>query len=170
MKSTLSKWSVAIAMMVSVTGVSYFAGFRINVTRSQPLGLYRLVDRPPQAGDLVSFSLAEEHPYTRLMRERNSLAGHKTRPYLKRLAALPGDRIHVSKSCISINGLPLPNTRAKKADRLGRYLPALLISGEVPPGKALVLSTYSENSFDGRYLGLLDLDRLHAVEAIYTFN
>lgn len=94
----------------------------------------------------------------------------ESRRYLKRLRALPGDVLSVSSDGIRINGFALPNTKEKPADRMGRTLPVLLVSGEVPTDKGLVISTYSENSFDGRYYGLLDLQRLHTVVPVYTFN
>jgi conjugative transfer signal peptidase TraF len=160
MKSVWSKLIMAFMALTVLVGGAHLAGYRVNLTGSLPRGLYRIVPATPRTGDLVAFTLPDDHPSARRM----------ARPYLKRLVAIYGDLIHVAPAGISVNGKLLPNTRAKNVDRMGNALPRLLVPGPVPPGKALVLSTHHQYSFDGRYFGLLDMDRLHAVTPIFTFN
>ncbi|NDV28969.1 S26 family signal peptidase, partial [Desulfovibrio sp. JC010] len=49
-------------------------------------------------------------------------------------------------------------------------LPIFLKPTVLPSGKCLALSTHSENSFDGRYFGLVNLDQLQRVVPVLTIG
>ena len=58
--------------------VAWAYGYRVNVTSSLPLGLYRLTDERPQRGSIVFFCLESEH-FIKLARVRE-YAGTGTCP------------------------------------------------------------------------------------------
>ncbi|WP_320005662.1 conjugative transfer signal peptidase TraF [Maridesulfovibrio sp.] len=145
-------------------------GYRINLTDSMPHGIYQIVPGKPGRGDLVTFSLAEDNPYFQISLERHYLGLNGNRPLLKILAGLPGDSIEIADNGICVNSELLPRTQAKICDRHGRQLPIFLKSTVIPSAKGLALSTYTGNSFDGRYFGLVELSRLQRVIPVLTFK
>ncbi len=145
-------------------------GYRINLTDSMLHGIYQIVPGKPGRGDLVTFSLSEDNPYFQISLERHYLGLNGNRPLLKILAGLPGDSIEITASGVRINSELLPLTQAKICDRHGRQLPIFLKSTVIPSAKGLALSTYTENSFDGRYFGLVDMDQVRRVVPILTFK
>jgi conjugative transfer signal peptidase TraF len=169
MKNTWRKLIVAILVLSLLGVITYRLGLRVNVTSSLPVGLYRLTNVTPRRGDLVAFNLPEDNPYATIARSRN-YGGSNIRPFLKRLAAVPGDIIKIGRQGLCINDRIIPNSAFHNWDKMGRPLPRYLVAGTVPTGKALVLSGYNPMSFDGRYFGLLDLDDLQKVIPVSTFN
>ncbi|ACS79747.1 conjugative transfer signal peptidase TraF [Maridesulfovibrio salexigens] len=145
-------------------------GFRFNFTDSMPHGIYQIVPGKPERGDLITFSLAEENPYFQISLERHYLGLNGNRPLLKKLAGLPGDSIKISAEGVCINSKLLPHTQARSSDRYGRQLPIFLKSTVIPSAKGLALSTYTENSFDGRYFGLVNMDQVRRVIPVLTFK
>ncbi|RUW96005.1 conjugal transfer protein TraF, partial [Mesorhizobium sp. M2A.F.Ca.ET.037.01.1.1] len=65
--------AVAAAGLLMLAGVAWLGGLRLNLTRSYPLGLWRIepLERPPAVGDLVficppdtlTFRMARERSY-----------------------------------------------------------------------------------------------------------
>ena len=129
-----------------------------NLTPSLPKGVYLLCPGTPGKGDLVSFCL--EGDFAELARERGYLQAGSCptglRPLLKIVAGLPGDAIPHD-----LNLLP--------ADRLGRALPSALPEGIIPSGMALVLAEHP-GSIDGRYFGLVPLESLRRVKAVWVWK
>lgn len=108
----------------------------------------------PQAGDIAVFT--SPHDGVRL---------------IKRIVALPGDRVAVRDGHLWINGQPSAVPGAAGMERIGRHLVRLdladgggpdLAEGLVPPGQALVVGDHRGNSFDGRMFGLVPLSAFYA--------
>ncbi len=169
MKKIWHKVIPVLFTLLLLGAVAFYVGLRVNVTNSLPLGLYVLTTALPERGDLVAFDLPEHNPYASIASSRN-YGGLNMRPYLKHLAAVPGDDIQMDEQSLRINGQLMPNSAFRDSDRMGRPLSRFLVTGTVPTGKALVLSGYHPMSFDGRYFGLLDLTDLQKVIPILTFN
>jgi conjugative transfer signal peptidase TraF len=151
------------------------SGFRFNMTSSHPKGLYRLVSETPKRGDYVAFCLAPDHPLADLALWRGYLGRggcrSGSRPLLKRLAGLPGDRLTLTAFGLTLNGVPLAGTARPETDSQGRELPpSLLTSGYIPSGLALVLSQDHPGSFDSRHFGLIPLASLRKVKPVLLFN
>ena len=165
--------SVALTLLfchaVAIIFLIHEVGYRVNFTDSMPFGIYQIVPGKPVKGDLVTFSLGEENPYFQISLDRHYLGLSKNSPLLKVLAGTDGDSIQVSDVGVSVNETLLPRSRQREVDRYGRTLPVLLHSAIIPPAKGLVMSTYAENSFDGRYFGLVDMDNLERVISVFTF-
>ncbi|WP_084154003.1 conjugative transfer signal peptidase TraF [Maridesulfovibrio frigidus] len=159
-----------ICHAVTIIFLIHEVGYRVNFTDSMPHGIYQILPGKPAKGDLVTFSLREDNPYFQISLERNYLGLNKNGPLLKVFAGVAGDYIQVSTMGVSVNETLLPRSKQKESDRYGRNLPVLLHSTIIPSAKGLVMSTYTENSFDGRYFGLVDMDRMQRVVPVLTFN
>jgi conjugative transfer signal peptidase TraF len=151
-------------LVVALLGLGAFlvllsaaAGFRINVTPSEALGLWRIVrlDRPVQRGDLVFVC----PPATAAMAEarrrgylRRGLCRGWVAPLIKMVAATEGQRVTIADG-VTIEGEPLPQSRLLATDGAGRALEAFR-GGLVPKGHVYLHSPFP-GSFDSRYFGTL---------------
>ena len=155
--------------------VAWAYGYRVNVTSSLPLGLYRLTDERPQRGSIVFFCLESEH-FIKLARVRE-YAGPGTCPGAlralgKEVYGLPGDLVSIgADGLISINHQTIPGSAARDVDSKGRPMPKPeLTAGIIPAGQALTLSLHHQGSFDGRYFGLVSLHSLRQARPVLTFK
>lgn len=164
----------AMAILVAILCAGHLMGFRLNVTPSLAVGIYRLKDEAPQRGDIVSFCLtgtaADLAGIRGYLRPGQCPSG--LRPLMKRLAAIPGDEVVILPdgiSCISPNGFgcfwPIS---PQKEDRMGRQIRPAHISGTVPVGMALVFTNY-QGGFDSRYFGFVPLGGLKKMVPVLTF-
>ena len=136
------------------------AGFRVNLTPSEPLGLWRIVqpDRPILVGDLIFIC----PPKTDAMREarargylRFGLCVGRVAPLIKTVVAASGQAIEIQDD-VRINGRPLPHSRVARTDGQGREM-VPHDGGVVPPGTVFLHSEFP-GSFDSRYFGPLPMD------------
>lgn len=146
-------FAAAIYSVVIVAG--HMFGLRVNLTPSEPLGLWKIVplDRAVRVGDMVFVC----PPDNSTMREaltrgylRRGLCKGGFAPLIKMVAALPGQRISVGSE-VEIDGIPLPSSRLAEVDDQGRRLPAA-VEGLVPVGAVFLHSEYP-GSYDSRYFG-----------------
>lgn len=146
---------VGVAGLLVIVSAGVFAGLRVNLTPSEPLGLWRIVslDRPVNVGDLVficpppgsvtAFGLARG--YFRLGTCPGGAA-----PLIKTVAAIAGAGITV-EAAVTIDGKPLPHSQLSPKDGQDRGL-APWVGGIVPSGQLFLLSTF-RGSYDSRYFG-----------------
>ncbi len=133
------------------------AGFRLNLTGSMPLGLYRAVPGPLVRGSLVLLCLpphvaafARARGYV----PRGGMCPGGILPVGKPVLALPGDTVTVTATGLRVNGVPVPNSMGLATDHRGRPLPRLPPGSQVVrPGTLWVVSGYARMSFDSRYFG-----------------
>ena len=102
------KLVIIFCNILAVLMTAHCAGYRLNLTRSEPIGLYKVVPEIPKRGDLASFCLSQENEYKELTADRNYLgtsllcpSGQK--PLLKELVGTTGDSITVEFSSIRVN-------------------------------------------------------------------
>ncbi len=162
-------------LVLVLFAVAWACGYRVNVTSSLPLGLYRLTDERPQRGSIVFFCLESEH-FIKLARARE-YAGTGTCPGAlralgKEVYGLPGDLVSIgADGSISINHQTIPGSAARDVDSKGRPMPKpALTAGNIPVGQALTLSLHHQGSFDGRYFGLVSLSNLRQARPVLTFK
>jgi conjugative transfer signal peptidase TraF len=165
---------VVIVLLTTCIGAG-IAGARINHTFSYPVGLYWTTSKKPDKGDLV-FACP---PYNAVVKEaklRGYLSfGHcrgEVEQVIKRIVAVRGDAVTITEQGVTVNGQQLSNSIPKKTDRGGRtlepYSPDHFV---VAPDEALLMSEYSDNSFDGRYFGPVGLANIeHSLRPVLTWN
>ncbi|WP_281170370.1 conjugative transfer signal peptidase TraF [Pleomorphomonas koreensis] len=154
-RRVLAIYSVGLAFMTTFVGVGVWAGLRINLTPSEPLGLWQVVtpDRPAAVGDLVFVC-----PPSGALSEFGLARGYFLRglcpsgaaPLIKTIVAIAGARIAVGAN-VRIDGVPLQHSRLSSKDGQGRAL-APWAGGVVPPGQ-LFLHSQFRGSYDSRYFG-----------------
>jgi conjugative transfer signal peptidase TraF len=136
-----------------VPGLLQVAGFRYNGSESMPRGWYRIVDSGAHArkGDLVIVAPPHTVAFGYAF-QRGYFTEHDL--LLKRLVAVPGDRLDIDAQGVRVNGLRLPNSTPKARDEAGRPLPQVYLPDyPLQDGEVLLMSDYSPASFDGRYFG-----------------
>ncbi len=135
-------------------------GFRVNLTPSEPLGLWRIVkpDRLILVGDLVFIC----PPNTDRMREarargylRFGLCAGRVAPLIKTVVATSGQVIEIHDH-VRIDDRLLPHSRVARTDGQRREM-VHYEGGVVPPG-AVFLHSEFPGSFDSRYFGPLPMD------------
>lgn len=89
---------------------------------------------------------------------------------IKRVVAVAGDRVDVRDGHLSINGQPLQQAGNPAVELFGSRVAKLgLDMGGgpdvqgmvVPAGKLLVMGDHRGNSFDGRFFGFVDADKVY---------
>jgi len=161
-------------LVLSALFISFWAtGFRINVTPSLPLGLYRLSDILAVGGSTI-FCL-ESPEFIHLAKERGyvgfGLCPGGIRPLGKEIYGLTGDVVGLTNGLITVNGRILAGSGKKDKDRKGRAMPvSQLQPGVIPKGYALMLSLHHCGSFDSRYFGLVRLAEQRPVVPVLTWN
>jgi len=139
----------------------------VNPTRSEPMGLYRVVPREGaqmQRGMYVVFPVPE--PFRALV------YGHRWLrpgvPFLKTIAALPGDQVCIFEDHFEVNGRTLGPVF--ETDGAGTEMPRIRGCFAVPAGTFLPASTYNARSFDGRYIGVQPLSAIEGeARPLWTF-
>ena len=154
--------STAGAGLVALAGIGWIGGLRINLTPSEPLGLWRIEQmyRDIALGDRVficppstaRFAEAFERGYI-----RRGLCPNGYAPLIKTVAALAGQRIEIGASVV-IDGVPLENSIVHQSDGEGRAIEPFT-GGIVPSGFVFLHSSFA-SSYDSRYFGPVPLEGL----------
>lgn len=140
-------------------------GFRINITPSQPLGLWRVktLDRRSAVGDVVFIC----PPETNAMREakergylRSGLCPGGFAPLIKTVIATEGQRVEIG-SAVRVDGVAVANLPVSKRDGKGRPLAAF--RGGIVPARTVFLHSGFVGSYDSRYFGPLPVSGILGV-------
>ncbi len=164
---------VGLALIVAFVSVGILTRLRINLTPSEPLGLWQVVtpNRPVAVGDLVficppsgalsDFGLARGYFL------RGACPGGAA-PLIKTIVAIAGANIVVVAE-VRIDGVSLPHSRLSSRDGQGRAL-APWTGGVVPPGQFFLHSRF-RGSYDSRYFGPVpDTGFLGLARPLLTFT
>ncbi len=152
----------ACAALASVLGglaAAVAGGVRWNGSASMPQGLWLLApaDSAIRRGEIV----AACPPDTIAVREA-ALRGYipagrcpdGLEPLLKTAAAVAGDMVMVTRSGVTVNGVPVEDTMPLDRDGTGRRLQPFPVGAHsVPPGQIWLLSSHQPLGFDSRYFG-----------------
>jgi len=162
-----------VVVIAAIAVLGWLGGWRINLTPSEPIGLWRIVPlaRPVAVGELVfvcpppgtisAFGL--ERGYFRWGSCPGAVA-----PLIKTVAASAGSRIEVGAS-VMIGGAALPRSELIARDGAGRPLTPWT-GGIVPAGQIFVHSPFA-GSYDSRYFGPIpDAGLLGLARPIFTLH
>jgi len=121
-----------------------------NASPSVPLGLYSIEPaRHLEITDLVAVETPE--PLASFMAERRYLP--RGVPLMKRVAALPGQRVCRNGAYITIDGIDMGEALVR--DRAGRALPSWQGCRRIADGEIFLMNWAAPDSMDGRYFGPL---------------
>ena len=143
------------SILVAVTAVA--GGYRVNLTPSEPLGLWRIIPlhRPAQIDDLVFVC----PPQTAEMLEarvrgyfRSGSCPGGVAPLIKTVIAVAGQHVEIGVS-VNVDGREVSSSSLALRDGKGRPLKPFT-GGIVPPGYVLLHSAFP-GSYDSRYFGPL---------------
>lgn len=158
---------------VGLASIAYIGGYRLNLTPSEPLGLWRIeaLRRPVEIGDLVFFCPPVTAAFEEAGRRgylRCGLCAGGVAPLIKTVAALPGQHVEITDHVI-IDGRALPASTVRKTDGEGRAL--LADPGGVVPPHHLFLHSSFASSYDSRYFGAVpDFGLLGLARPILTLD
>ncbi len=173
-------WCVAVGPFFAFgVGCVIFprAGYIINTTPSLPIGIYHIEKLPPRLidGDMIeicplspavsqSVRQAIQHKWL-LTDAKSPCAGHLA-PFLKRVAATPGQGVDLSGSGIRVNGVELPRTNVKTMSLNGKTPLIHYPFGRhtVAAGSIWVSDNSSPWAYDSRYYGPIPLS--HVISGI----
>ncbi|WP_082554015.1 conjugative transfer signal peptidase TraF [Rhizobium sp. Leaf453] len=148
---------ILIAALVAILaiGTALAGGYRINLTPSEPLGLWRIAPlyRRVVVNDLVFICL----PAMAEMREarargylRSGSCPGGVAPLIKRVIAVAGQHVEIGAN-VTVEGREVSSSSLASRDGTGRPL-SRFPSGIVPPGFVFLHSAFP-SSYDSRYFG-----------------
>jgi conjugative transfer signal peptidase TraF len=161
------------ATMLAIAVMGHVGGYRLNLTPSEPIGLWRIEtpNRPVVTGDLVficppvtaRFEEARRRGYLRW-----GLCDGGVAPLIKTVAALPGQQVEITDHVV-VDGQPIEASTVREKDGAGRELTPDP-GGIVPSGHLFLHSSFA-SSYDSRYFGPVpDSGFLGLARPILTFD
>lgn len=160
-------------VMSALAAAAFAGGFRLNLTPSEPLGLWRIeeLQRPVSIGDLVFLC----PPTTAVFKEarrrgylRRGLCTGGVAPLIKTVAALAGQRVDITDHVL-VDGRLVPASSVWRTDGEGRAINPYH-GGRVPPHHLFLYSPFA-SSYDSRYFGSVpDSGLLGLARPVLTFD
>lgn len=151
---------VGASGLAGIAAIGWLGGYRINLTPSYALGLWRIeaLDRTAEVDDLIficpppgpEFVMARERGYV-----RTGLCPGWFSPLIKTVVALPGQSVEIGPS-VEIDGAVLIHSDVRALDAEGRTLTPY--SGGIVPADHLFLHSEFAGSYDSRYFGPIPAD------------
>ena len=147
-------YAIVTTAAVSLIGVASIASFapRLiwNASASTPVGFYTIGEVGNlEVTDLVAVDAPE--PLATFLSDGGYLP--RGVPLLKRVAAVPGQRVCRTGLAITVDGVPMGDALAR--DRRGRPLPIWRGCQLVANGELFLMNWQVRDSLDGRYFGPL---------------
>ena len=151
---TRLSYAVITTAAVSLIGVASIASFapRLiwNASASTPVGFYTIgAVGAVDVTDLMAVDAPE--PLATFLSDGGYLP--RGVPLLKRVAAVPGQRVCRTGLAITVDGVPMGD--ALDRDRRGRPLPVWQGCRSVAAGELFLMNWQVRDSLDGRYFGPL---------------
>lgn len=145
----------------------------INSSDSLPKGIYRVTTgQSIQKGDLVLACLKEEDAKLAFKRGYIGLGSCPSHHagIGKYVAAAEGDWVELNETGTRVNEIPVPLSKAARADGHGQDLPNINLKVRLSADE-FVLINPAANSFDSRYLGLFDRSQVQGhLTPLLTFD
>ena len=158
-----------MALLIAIWGFMKIEGLYVNSTNSYPIGLYQKTNDPIKTGSLVIFCPPEKEYFKLAMKRGYINAGFCSSGFeymIKKVVAGKNDKVKFSTSGVYVNDNLLANSQPLRKDKSGRDL-SVIKEQEfiINDNSVLLMSDYNDDSFDGRYFGLVD--KLTIISSIY---
>lgn len=155
----MNRLSICLISLIGLVFLLIAMGFRINLTDSIPVGLYRIAHQGDLKNAYVIFCPDDRQAFM-LARDRNYIdQGLFCGGYgylMKKVVAIPGDTISATKAGVFVNQARIPFSKPKLKDGLNRPLPQWHATNyQLKKNELMTMTSQSEWSFDGRYYGLV---------------
>jgi len=164
---------IAAVSVLALFLVCFVLGFKINTTRSIPVGLYRVSNEPITKGAYVIFCPPQHEVFNKAQKRGYIGAGWCPGGFgymMKQILAAKGDSVSVAADGVKVNDLLLPNSTPHEADNLNRPLPHYRTKRVLNDSEVLLMSNASATSFDARYFGPIHRSQINAViRPIFTW-
>lgn len=160
-------WMKLLLLMLLALGTSAIAGYRINMSGSLPIGIYRIRHEPPplERGSVVVVCLSES--WTRFALERRILRSGYCQGggygIGKVVLAVGGDVVTLSRDQVVVGDSLLINGTTLRRDQLGRDMPHHPWGQHTLQPSELWLYSCHPSAFDSRYFGPVDRKQVRAV-------
>lgn len=153
------KATVAVLLclaLMQITTTTLPKSYWLNLTGSEPPGLYRMEKGRGEIrrGDLVLMDIPEE--FHRYVYGRGWIP--EGWPLIKHVGGVAGDLFCVAGSSFAVNGAEVGPVFSM--DEEGLPLPHLSGCQRIPADRFLPVAVRIERSFDGRYMGPVEIDRI----------
>ncbi|CAN7674528.1 conjugative transfer signal peptidase TraF [Pararhizobium sp. LjRoot235] len=164
--------SMATTVVILLVATAVAGGYRINLTPSEPLGLWRIIPlhRPAAVDDLL-FICPPETAAMRAARARGYLRSGScpggVAPLIKTVIAVAGQHVEIGAS-VSVDGRMVSSSSLALRDGKGRPLTPFP-TGIVPPGYVILHSAFP-GSYDSRYFGPVPISGiLGLAQEVFTY-
>lgn len=152
--------STGLLLLLAIFIYGFVCGYRINLTPSQSLGLWRIrpLTRSVAIGDMVFVCPPDTSRFREAHRRgylRHGLCPGGYGPLIKTVIAIEGHRVETSPD-LKIDGRVIERTPVRSSDGRGRPL-SPFTGGIVPGGSVFLYSNFSA-SWDSRYFGPVPAD------------
>ena len=165
---------ITIYKCLAITGITvtflfilfYALGYRVNITKSIPIGVYVVTNKVPEKNDYVIFCPPDSSIFYEARKRGYIGVGFCPKNYgymMKKIVAVEGDEVTISENGVTVNNVFLPLSIPLKSDRQGNKLPQLNINSILNKSEILLLSDVSKTSFDARYFGILNKQQIKNV-------
>lgn len=175
MKKLTRLTAVLLIFIIGLGQILIVAGFRINLTNSIPIGLYRMSAIGNLKNNYVIFCPDNREAFKLGLARNyinNGLSCHGYGYLMKKVVAISGDLISVTTKGVFVNQAPIPFSMPKLSDGFNRPLPQWHTSDyKLKKNEVLTMTSQSEWSFDGRYYGLIQLRQIKGMlQPIWVIN
>ncbi|BCA95188.1 putative conjugal transfer protein TraF [Legionella antarctica] len=151
--------SVCLISLIGLAFLLIAMGFRINLTDSIPVGLYRITHEGNLKNTFVIFCPDDRQAFRVGLSRGYIDHGLYCGGYgylMKKVVASPGDILSVTDTGVFVNQDRIPFSKPKLKDGLNRPLPQWHATNyQLKEDELLTMTSQSEWSFDGRYYGLV---------------
>lgn len=172
----LSAFMATCLISIIAAGLLFHAmGFRINLTESIPVGLYRITSVDTIKNTYVIFC-PDDRPSFKLAMDRGYIDhGLNCGGYgylMKKVVAVSGDILSVTFEGVFVNQTLIPFSKPKLADGMDRTLPQWQVMNyPLQKDEVMTMTNQSEWSFDGRYYGLVRKEQIKGmITPIWVIN
>ncbi len=121
----------------------FIYGYHVPYTKGRVLSF-----RQPKEGDIIVFEFPED----------------PSKDFIKRVIGIPGDSVEIRNKRVIVNGRPLAESYVRYADGPGMegYPPARdnMPAFKVPAGKLFVMGDNRDRSYDSRFWGFVDMEKV----------
>ena len=150
--------SSLLCLLYLLIGFAYSSGWRLNLSRSMPLGLYQIEPNFSRLhkGDLVVFCLPKKLLPKNVDFLQNNQCPSGAAPFFKSIVGIPGDHIETGILGVKVNGVLLPNSTCRE----GGELRCTQFNGPLSSSEYWVFGygsnpSLAAHSFDSRYFGAI---------------